>query len=373
MKKESMMKSLCAMLIVQVLFCCAVYGVNIRPQASNVYNPEGFKYPVSKESQNYKWTEMGRNKAAVSNDCLYVQHGPATTLADCEAACANQTLCNAINYNEQEPDCVFRACRNPEDPDLSRTPGYNCYTIPKKFVPLPSNSSLVKLVSSPHYLQRWHGRNITFFGDSITWLDTYITELSDAITHSKHTKKIDVNLVNRGINGGTIQDIRAGGTYFGQTYPSFAEALKMDKPAVVSIQIGINDVWWPTRNDSSKLPEFKQILAQLIHEVKAMNISIYISTVSVIGERRDGQNPFDHNLDAYAAGQVQVAKETGVFVSNLRHAYLSYDLKENAADDYSGILTYDGVHPTGYGAQLLANHHAQGLLSFSTTSFRGKN
>lgn len=196
-------------------------------------------------------------------------------------------------------------------------------------------------------------------------MDTYITDLSDAITHSKHTRKIDINLINRGINGGTVQDLRDGGTYFGQTYPSFKEALKMDKPAVVSIQIGINDVWWPERNDSSKLPEFKTVLASLIREVKAMNISIYISTVSVIGERRDGQNPFDHNLDAYAAGQVLVGKETGVFVNNLRHAYLTYDLKENTQDAYSGILTYDGVHPTGYGAQLLANHHAQGLLSFT--------
>jgi len=354
------------------LLSCSVWRVSTQeesyrygavPAQSARYNPSSFSLPLGKDAPKYNWTELAHNMAAVSADCLYIQHGPSTSLADCEGACANQTLCNAINWNPSIPDCVFRACRNPMDPELTRTQGYAVYAIPKKFVPMPTNASLVKLVSTPDYLKKYSGRNITFFGDSITWLDTYITDIANAISGSPHTKKLDVNLVNRGINGGTVLDLKEGGTYFGETYPSFSDALKMDKPAAVSIQIGINDVWWPTRNDSSKLPQFKTILSSLIQEVKALNISIYISTVSVIGERRDGQNPFDANLDAYALGQVEVGKLHGVFVNNLRHAYLVYDLKENTNDVYDGILTYDGVHPTGYGAQLLANHHANGLLS----------
>lgn len=166
--KQNIIKSLCVIVLFCAVYCIAAtvpqYGA--LPQASPVYDPERFKYPVSKGSQNYKWKEVGRNKAAVSSDCLYVQHGPSKTLAECEAACANQTLCNAINYNAEIPDCVFRACRDPEDPELTRTSGYDCYTISKKFVPMPSNASLVKLTSSPQYLSKWAGRNITFFGVS---------------------------------------------------------------------------------------------------------------------------------------------------------------------------------------------------------------
>jgi len=176
---------------------------------------------------------------------------------------------------------------------------------------------------------------------------------------------LDINLVNRGINGGTIQDIRDGGYVLGTKYPSFKEVLDMDNPAVVAIQIGINDVWWPTRNDSSKLPEFKAILTDLIQLVQSLGKKIYIATVSVIGEKRDGQDPFDANLDAYAAGQVDVANITQIPVSNLRKAYLTYDALYNVADVYNGILTYDGVHPTGYGAMLLANFHAKGILELS--------
>jgi len=90
--------------------------------------------------------------------------------------------------------------------------------------------------------------------------------------------------------------------------------------------------------------------------------------VSVIGEKRDGQDPFDTNLDAYAAGQVQVAGLTGIPVENLRKAYVTYDALYNVNDVYSGILTYDGVHPTGYGAMLLANFHAKGMLDASNAS-----
>jgi len=194
-------------------------------------------------------------------------------------------------------------------------------------------------------------------------LDTYITNIANAISNSRFTRLLDINLVNRGINGGTIQDVRDGGTILGQTYPSFKDAIAMDNSAIVAIQIGINDIWFPDRNDSSKLPEFKTILTSLIKEVQNMNKEIYIATVSVIGEKRDGEDPHDTALDAFAAGQLQVAQATGIHCSDLRKAYLSYDLKYNTDDVYSGILTYDGVHPTGYGAQLLANYHAEGLLT----------
>jgi len=236
------------------------------------------------------------------------------------------------------------------------------YAIPKKIAPLPSNTSLVQLISQNNPFIP--GETISFFGDSITWLDTWITALNQAISSSPYTSGLGIRLVNRGINGGTVKDIRDGGTVLNANYLSFKEALAKDKPSVIAIQIGINDVWFPTSNHSSPLPVFKEILQNdLIKVALASGIKVYLGTVTMIGEKRDGEDPHDATLDAFAQGQLEVGSATGVPVLNLRKAYLDYDALYNTDDVYSGILTYDGVHPTGYGTLLLANHHAMGLLA----------
>jgi len=310
----------------------------------------------------FNWTFFGEDEAAVGSDCPFIEHGPGTNLSLCQGACANATLCNFINFNPSIGDCVFRACSNPSIPQLTSTPGYNAYGISNKPVPpIPRNDSLVALVNaSTPFVSK---ENITFFGDSLTWLGTYIADIQAAIDGSPYTNSLGINLINRGINGGTVKDVRDGGTILGQTYPSFKEALEMDKPKLIAIQIGINDVWFPQSNHSSTLPVFEQILREdLIDVAMGSGIQVYIATVSVIGEMRDGQDPNDASLDEFAAGQMSVAAAAGIPGVDLRKAYLDYDDQYNVDDVYLGILTYDGVHPTGYGAMLLANHHAEGML-----------
>jgi lysophospholipase L1-like esterase len=327
------------------------------------YKPPGYDVLITDEleQQNYTWTLIGSNVGATSDDCPYLLHGTGTTLEDCESGCIQSPLCNVINFNPTSKDCVYRACSDPLHPKLTPSSGYSVYAIPKKAAPLPTNSSIVKLVSSSTPFIK--GENISFFGDSITWLGYYIQNLNNAIESSEYTKDLGITLVNRGINGGTVKDVRDGGKVLTATYPSFKEAIAMDKPKVIAIQIGINDVWFPTSNHSSPLPVFKQILQDLVITAKSLNIKVYLGTVSVIGEKRDGQDPHDVTLDAFAQGQIEVANAVGVPLVNLRKAYLDYDALYNTDDVYNGILTYDGVHPTGYGAALLANHHAEGLVA----------
>eukprot|EP01089_Gocevia_fonbrunei_P007313 TRINITY_DN1839_c0_g1_i2.p1 TRINITY_DN1839_c0_g1~~TRINITY_DN1839_c0_g1_i2.p1 ORF type:complete len:373 (-),score=73.83 TRINITY_DN1839_c0_g1_i2:80-1171(-) len=330
--------------------------------------PPGYRPPVpdvqiAKQMavQNYTWTLIGNNVDASSEDCPYLLHGSGTSLEDCESGCVESPLCNVVNFNPAVQDCVYRACSDPLHPKLTATSGYSVYAIPKAAAPLPTNSSIMQLVSSNTPFIK--GENITFFGDSITWLGFYIQNLNQAIEGSEYTKDLGITLINRGINGGTVKDVRDGGKVLTADYPSFADAIAMDKPKVIAIQIGINDVWFPNSTHSSPLQVFKQILQDLVIAAKLLDIKVYLATVSVIGEKRDGEDPHDTVLDQFAQGQIDVSNTVGVPLVNLRKAYLDYDAQYNTDDVFNGILTYDGVHPTGYGAALLANHHAEGLVA----------
>jgi len=81
----------------------------------------------------------------------------------------------------------------------------------------------------------------------------------------------------------------------------------------------------------------------------------------VIGEKPDGSNPFDAKLDRYAAVTLQVARETGATPVNVRKAFLDYLAAHNTEKDEQGrfaakgILTYDGVHMSDKGNDLLAD------------------
>lgn len=70
----------------------------------------------------------GANEAAVSPDCPYTAHGDGSSLANCQAACGADPVCNAINWNPSIGDCVFRACSNPAAPTLTPTDGYSVFT-----------------------------------------------------------------------------------------------------------------------------------------------------------------------------------------------------------------------------------------------------
>ena len=65
----------------------------------------------------------------------------------------------------------------------------------------------------------------------------------------------------------------------------------------------------------------------------------------------------------------KVARDTGATLVDLRKAYVAYLQNHNAALGVdgsldiaeSGIVTYDGVHPNGAGAALLADLIAEGV------------
>jgi hexosaminidase len=85
------------------------------------------------------WKLLGKDVAAVSPDCPFLTHGDASSLAVCQAGCANDGACNEINWNPTIPDCVYRACDNPLAPVLTPTPGYDVYGIEKAALAMDPN------------------------------------------------------------------------------------------------------------------------------------------------------------------------------------------------------------------------------------------
>ena len=214
------------------------------------------------------------------------------------------------------------------------------------------------------------GITIVFFGDSITWQDGFIGVINKGIQTGEGTQGRSVKLVNRGINGGGVLQVRDGVT--NSAFPGnsaqkpFAEMIAADKADVVVVFIGINDVWW--RNTTPEA--FEKGLSDLVGSAKANKTVPVLATMTVHGELSDGKNGDDPKIEAYSELTRKVAQATGTTLVDLRNAYVAYLQNHNAQlrvdgtlyIKTSGILTYDGVHPTGPGNTLLANLIGDGIF-----------
>ena len=99
---------------------------------------------------------------------------------------------------------------------------------------------------------------IDFFGDSITWQNGYIEAIDKAVKAKLSNQGKHITLVNRGINGGGVLQIRDGAKEGGfpgsSSQGPFAKVIAADKADVAMVFIGINDVWWrgPRRMSSRR-------------------------------------------------------------------------------------------------------------------------
>ncbi len=210
---------------------------------------------------------------------------------------------------------------------------------------------------------------IAFFGDSLTWLGGYITEIERALANDKTTSRIGTRLINRGINGGGAKQLVAGSPDAGfpgsSAQKPFATLLRDDHVGVAVVMIGINDVWW--RNTSEA--DFRADLEKLATAAKAQHVRLVLCTMLGRGELPGGANPDDAKIDAYCAITRDVAAKSHSTLVDVRAAAQAWWMNTNTALRPDGtlasksqdILTYDGVHPNSKGNQLLASQIAAGI------------
>jgi lysophospholipase L1-like esterase len=120
--------------------------------------------------------------------------------------------------------------------------------------------------------------------------------------------------------------------------------------------IGINDVWHAIMPGHSGTPKdrYASGLKELIGRIKNSGAAVILCTPSVIGEKWDGSNKLDAQLEEYAAISRQAAEDTGTRICDLRKAFLGYLTTHNPDERDNGILTEDGVHLNDEGNRLVA-------------------
>ncbi len=217
------------------------------------------------------------------------------------------------------------------------------------------------------------GTRISFFGDSITWQNNYISEIGKAIQSGEGTTGFDISLFNHGINGGGVLSVRDGvekAAFVDQKNRNgrqdpFADVIASDRSDVAVVFIGVNDVWWRKTSEA----DFEQALRALVNSARANKTTLVLATLTVYQEKPDGSNPMDKKCDEFADITRKVARSTGTTLVDLRSAYLAYlqnhnaELRADGSLNYlsTGVLTYDGVHPNSTGNRLLADLISRGI------------
>lgn len=192
-----------------------------------------------------------------------------------------------------------------------------------------------------------NGDKIVFLGDSITQAGAgptgYVTLVKESI--AEHVKDKKIIVVGAGISGNKVPDLEK----------RLKKDVLSEKPSIVVIYIGINDVWHTKNGKGTPKDEYEAGLRRIIHEIQESGARVILATPSVIGEKTGEQNPLDEMLGVYCNISRQVAKETKSQLLDLRAQFVEYLKKNNKFDDEKGVLTTDGVHLNDKGNRFVAD------------------
>jgi lysophospholipase L1-like esterase len=189
---------------------------------------------------------------------------------------------------------------------------------------------------------------VVLFGDSITQAGVqpggYIAKMKEAL--EKQGIKDKYQLIGAGIGGNKVYDL----------YLRLEEDVLAQKPNVVVIYVGVNDVWHKTSSQTGTDPDkFERFYVALIKKFQTNGIKVICCTPAVIGERTDFSNQQDGDLNRYSSMIRDIAAKYDCPVADLRKEFLAYNLKNNPQNKESGILTTDRVHLNDAGNQLVAD------------------
>lgn len=201
---------------------------------------------------------------------------------------------------------------------------------------------------------------ILFFGDSITDCsrtgspnpetslgEGFVKRIADYFEQNESGRH---EIINRGISGHRTVDLLA--------------RIKKDcinlKPDLVSILIGVNDVWHGVKyNNGVRLELFTEVYKIILREIKRElpNVKFIMcepfflegTATENIPEIPDQFEQFKAVYD-YAKAVEVIAKENGIpFV------YLQEEISKGAMQKGNTVYLGDGVHPVDEGKQLICN------------------
>jgi len=210
---------------------------------------------------------------------------------------------------------------------------------------------LTTIIMSPLVQKKKH---VIFFGDSITELGVkrggYIRLIDSTAKADKINKLYE--FTGAGVSSDKIYDL----------YLRMEKDVLEKKPDVVIIFIGVNDVWHKSmRGTGTDENKFERFYQAVIDKLSSKKIKAILATPAAIGEKVSG-NPLDNELEKYCDIVRTLAAKNRLTLIDLRREFQMHNKSFNKEDKFSGILTYDGVHLSSAGNQLVAKEMWKALI-----------
>jgi len=181
------------------------------------------------------------------------------------------------------------------------------------------------------------GEQIVAIGDSITAQGGYLRDMDAVFARQYPDLKVPA-IINAGIGGQKAEDLIA----------RFDKDVIQKKPALVTIDIGINDVWHrvkePHRDDVLK--KYRENVTKMVEAAQGAGIRVLLCTPTIIEENASSEG--NKRLLMYCDAVKQIAGEKNCLLADLHGLFLQA-LGKKPADAQGNVITGDGVHmnPTG--------------------------
>jgi lysophospholipase L1-like esterase len=204
------------------------------------------------------------------------------------------------------------------------------------------------------------GDKLAFFGDSITLQGGYIDLLAKAIKDSPATKEFGIEIFRHGLNGGRVPTVLEGKSPWGDLNGTMQEHLDKEKPTVVIVFLGVNDVEHGAKGTTPD--DYRSGLQKMIEMGRKAAAVVVLCTPGVVGEQKLGSNRCDKGMDEYAEIVRDLAKQNKLALCEIRKAMFDYLATHNPDNKPNGILTYDGIHLSPQGNAVVADVVAKGIV-----------
>ena len=183
---------------------------------------------------------------------------------------------------------------------------------------------------------------IVSIGDSITAAGGYLRDIDSALSELYPTLHLPA-IINVGISGQKAEDL----------VQRFQKDVVDRKPAVVTLSIGINDVWhrMGAPHDEAVLKAYKDNVARMVDMAQAGGIKVILLTPTLINE--DPGTEGNKRLVQYVDAMKAIAVEKKCGLADL-HAIFLEALTHKPADVKGNWLTSDGVHMNPLGDAVMA-------------------
>lgn len=187
------------------------------------------------------------------------------------------------------------------------------------------------------------GDQIIAMGDSITQAGGYL-RVMDAVFAQQYPNLKIPGIVNVGIGGQKAEDM----------VKRFEKDVVSKKPAVVTINVGINDVWhrMDKPHDEEVLKEYARNVERMVKMAQNAKIRVYLVSPTIIEE--DPKAEGNVRLAKYIAAGKDIARRNKCEYVDL-HALFLKAIEQNARKAKGKrFLTTDGVHMLPPGDTLMA-------------------